>query len=51
MDDFGNMILEDYWCQKCCSWQMFQFEDRGMCDWCAISAALSKWRPSEREEE
>lgn len=30
-----------YWCEKCQSWTMFQFEDYNMCDECAIAEAFS----------
>jgi hypothetical protein len=30
-----------YWCKKCKSWTMFQFEDWDMCDDCAIGEAFS----------
>ena len=33
--------LHSYWCEKCQSWQLFQFEDWNMCDECAICEAFS----------
>ena len=33
--------LHTYWCEKCNSWQMFQFENWNMCDECAICEAFS----------
>ena len=35
-DDFGEIILRDYWCPKCKTWELFQFENWGMCDNCAM---------------
>ena len=29
--------LHDYWCPRCQTWQLFQFEDRGRCDECAMA--------------
>lgn len=34
--------LHSYWCNKCQSWTMFQFEDWNMCDECAICEAFSE---------
>lgn len=33
--------LHTYWCEKCQSWTMFQFEDWNMCDECALCEVFS----------
>ena len=40
-DDFGEWIIHDYWCPVCKQWQVFQFENWGMCDWCAMAKAFA----------
>lgn len=34
--------LHNYWCPHCKTWQMFTFEDWGMCDECAIGCLTAE---------